>query len=103
MAKAGHTPISCASCEACCCRLEVLLMAGDDIPFRLTAENPWGGQVMARMEDGWCAALDRNTMLCRIYALRPSICRDYQEGDSDCIGQRARLMPHRIVAAGKVV
>jgi Fe-S-cluster containining protein len=103
MATAGHAPISCASCEACCCRLEVLLMAGDDIPLRLVAENPWGGQVMARMEDGWCAALDRNTMLCRIYEHRPWICRDYQAGDSDCLRQRTRMKTHSVVAASKVV
>lgn len=83
--------ITCATCEACCCRLEVLLLAGDDIPLRLTAENPWGGQVMARLEDGWCAALDRSTMLCRIYGQRPGICRDYQAGEPDCLEQRAQL------------
>lgn len=83
--------VTCASCEACCCRLEVLLLAGDDIPLRLTAESPWGGQVMARLEDGWCAALDRSTMLCRIYEQRPGICRDYQAGAPDCLEQRTRF------------
>lgn len=83
--------VTCATCEACCCRLEVLLLAGDDIPLRMAAENPWGGQVMARLEDGWCAALDRSTMLCRIYAQRPGICRDYQAGAPDCLEQRAQL------------
>ncbi|MDO8891269.1 MAG: YkgJ family cysteine cluster protein [Sulfurimicrobium sp.] len=89
--------VTCATCEACCCRLEVLLMTGDDIPLHLTAENPWGGQVMARLEDGWCAALDRSTMLCRIYARRPWICGDYQAGDSDCLKQRAQLLSQAIV------
>lgn len=74
-------------------------MAGDDIPLQLTAENPWGGQVMARLEDGWCAALDRGTMLCRIYERRPWICSNYEEGESDCLEQRAQLF----VAARKVV
>ncbi|MBU0592823.1 MAG: YkgJ family cysteine cluster protein [Gammaproteobacteria bacterium] len=100
--------ISCATCEACCCRLEVLLMAGDDIPHRLTAVNPWGGWVMARLDDGWCAALDRNTMLCTIYERRPWICGDYQAGASDCLEQRGQLDPqgvatHDIVATQKVV
>ncbi len=103
MATAEHETISCASCEACCCRLEVLLMAGDDIPLRLVAENPWGGQVMARMEDGWCAALDRSTMLCRIYEHRPWICGDYQAGAYDCIEQRARRLSRQIATHNIVV
>lgn len=98
-----NTAISCATCEACCCRLEVLLLAGDDIPPRLTAVNPWGGQVMARLDDGWCTALDRSTMLCRIYARRPWICRDYQAGEYDCLEQRARLVSRIVVAAKEVV
>ncbi len=98
-----HATISCSTCEACCCRLEVLLLAGDDIPPRLTEVNPWGGQVMARLDDGWCAALDRDTMLCRIYARRPWICGDYQAGEYDCLQQRAQLDSPAIVTAHKVV
>lgn len=63
-------------------------MGDDDIPPELTEQDRWGGWVMARLDDGWCAALDRNTMLCTIYERRPMICRDYQAGDSDCIGER---------------
>ena len=85
--------ISCATCEACCCRLEVLLMGEDDVPMRLTVQDQWGGWVMRRLEDGWCAALDRNTMLCTIYARRPNVCREYQVGDYECMGERSRLLP----------
>ena len=86
---AGDSPaISCASCKACCCRLEVMLMGDDDIPLELTERDRWGGWVMARLDDGWCAALDRDTMLCTIYGRRPIICHDYQMGDSDCIEER---------------
>jgi uncharacterized protein len=93
---AGDAPaISCASCKACCCRLEVMLMGDDDIPRHLTEQDRWGGLVMARLADGWCAALDRNTMLCTIYKRRPAICHDYQVGDSDCIEQRLQLDPQR--------
>lgn len=92
-------PISCATCQACCCRLEVLLLAGDDIPPRLTAVNQWGGWVMARLDDGWCAALDRNTMLCKIYQRRPWICGDYQVGERDCLVQRAQLVSNKVVHA----
>lgn len=87
--------ISCATCEACCCRLEVLLMGEDDVPARLTARDQWGGWVMRRLEDGWCAALDRNTLRCTIYARRPNVCREYQVGDYECMGERSRLLPIR--------
>jgi Fe-S-cluster containining protein len=91
---AGDAPvISCTSCKACCCRLEVMLMGDDDIPRHLTEQDRWGGSVMARLADGWCAALDRDTMLCTIYKRRPAICYDYQVGDSDCIEQRLQLDP----------
>lgn len=82
------TVISCTSCKACCCRLEVMLMGDDDIPVNLTKRDRWGGWIMKRLDDGWCSALNRNTMLCTIYERRPMICRDYQVGDSDCIKER---------------
>lgn len=66
-------------------------MGEDDIPPHLTETDPWGGQVMARLADGWCAALDRNTMLCRIYEQRPSVCRDYPVGGNDCLVERSNL------------
>ena len=82
--------ISCETCKACCCRLEVMLMGDDQPPPHLTDEDEWGGWVMRRLDDGWCAALDRNTMRCTIYERRPSICRDYQMGDSDCLEERSK-------------
>ena len=85
--------ITCASCAAICCRLEVILMGDDDVPARFTAEDRWGGTVMARLDDGWCAALDRNTMLCTIYERRPDVCRDYAMGGSDCIVERRNHFP----------
>lgn len=83
--------ISCSTCKACCCRLEVMLMGEDDIPVELTQQDQWGGWVMARLDDGWCAALERSTLLCTIYQRRPTICRDYQAGDSDCLEERLQL------------
>ena len=64
-------------------------MSEDEVPRHLTAEDRWGARVMARLEDGWCAALDRATLLCRIYDSRPQICRDYELGGSDCLSERA--------------
>jgi len=83
--------IACSSCKACCCRLEVMLMSVDDVPAEMMAVDRWGGQVMTRLEDGWCAALDRNTMLCGIYDRRPTVCREYQVGGSDCLTERLAL------------
>ena len=83
--------VTCANCQACCCRLEVLLMGDDDIPLRLTVEDRWGGWVMRRLGDGWCAALDRNTMSCTIYERRPGVCRGYPMGGSDCLVERSRM------------
>jgi Fe-S-cluster containining protein len=80
--------ITCASCKALCCRLEVMIMGEDDVPCELTEVDRWGGQVMARLSDGWCVALDRGAMLCRVYERRPTICRDYQVGGSECIAER---------------
>jgi Fe-S-cluster containining protein len=81
----GNANISCATCAASCCRLEVMLMGEDDIPRHLCTEDQWGGSVMRRLRDGWCAALDRQSMRCTIYQRRPEICRDYEMGTSDCL------------------
>ena len=68
-----------------------MLIGDDGIPVELTTQDRWGGWVMRRLDDGWCAALDRNTMRCTIYEHRPMICRDYRMGESDCIDERSRL------------
>lgn len=82
--------VTCASCAAACCRLEVMLMGDDDPPAALTEQDVWGGWVMRRLADGWCAALDRRTMLCTIYQRRPFICREFQTGDHDCLEERRK-------------
>ena len=84
----SETDVTCASCEACCCRLEVLLIADTGVPDRFVAIDDWGGRTMARLDDGWCSALDRNTMQCMIYSQRPLLCRDFQMGGYDCIAER---------------
>ena len=66
-------------------------MADDDVPQALTEIDRWGGFIMARLDDGWCAALNRDTLLCSIYERRPEICRDYALGGSDCLQERAML------------
>jgi len=81
--------MNCANCEACCCRLEVMLIGDTGVPDRFVEVDEWGGMTMARLDDGWCAALDRNTLQCSIYEQRPLICRDFQMGGFECIVERA--------------
>jgi Fe-S-cluster containining protein len=83
--------ITCATCRACCCKLEVILMGEDDPPAEFVATDRWGGQVMKRLDDGWCAAVDRVTMLCRIYERRPGVCRGFAVGESACLAERKGL------------
>ena len=89
MSAANQTQeVTCTACDAVCCRLEVILMGDDDVPAHLSGEDEWGGWVMRRRDDGWCAALDRNTMRCTIYTRRPFLCRDYEMGADACIEER---------------
>ena len=84
--------ITCLTCVAACCQQEVLLISDTGIPQRFISTDRWGGQVMRRLEDGWCAALDRNTMRCSIYERRPQICRDFEMGGRECLAARVALM-----------
>lgn len=81
--------VSCSTCAACCCRLEVMLLGDKGVPWRFIEEDDWGGQVMRRLDDGWCAALDRDSMRCTIYEQRPMICREFALGSEDCLEERA--------------
>ena len=83
------TEVSCPGCEACCCRLEVLLITDTGVPDRYIEVDKWGGRRMARLDDGWCSALDRNAMLCSIYEKRPGICRELETGEYECLTERA--------------
>lgn len=84
-----ESEVSCTNCEACCCRLEVMLITDTGVPNHFIETDKWGGMIMARLEDGWCSALDRNTMLCTIYEKRPQVCRDFEMGEYACIIERA--------------
>ncbi|WP_373091713.1 YkgJ family cysteine cluster protein [Zhongshania sp.] len=83
--------MSCSSCKASCCRLEVMLITETGVPERFIQRDEWGGEVMARLSDGWCAALDRHTMLCSIYENRPFICREFATGSYECLNEREEI------------
>ncbi len=81
--------VTCSSCMACCCKLEVFLLTDTGVPARYIDIDEWGHSTMHRSDDGWCVALDRNTMLCTIYEQRPLVCREFEEGSDDCLAERA--------------
>jgi len=87
--KLTDAKVTCVRCEACCCCLEVMLITDTGVPDRFIEMDRWGGRTMARGEDGWCLALDRNTMMCMIYENRPWICREFEMGGYECISERA--------------
>jgi len=66
-----------------------MIITDTGVPPRYIQTDPWGGQVMARLEDGWCAALDRDTLMCTIYENRPWICREFAVGSHECLVERA--------------
>ena len=76
--------ITCANCQACCCRLEVMIISDTGVPSEYIAIDEWRSEVMDRLDDGWCAALDRDTLLCTIYENRPWICRKFEMGSYEC-------------------
>ncbi len=81
--------VTCANCRANCCRLEVMLITDTGMPEQYIQEDEWGGMTMLRLDDGWCAALDRETMLCTIYENRPWICREFEMGSYECLAERS--------------
>lgn len=84
---AGET-IDCDSCQACCCQLQVILMPHDAPPPELVEVDEHGLDVMRRLDDGWCVALDRDTLRCSIYPVRPQVCRDFATGSRECRAER---------------
>ena len=84
--------INCSNCEACCCRLEVMVLSDTGVPKQYITQDAWGGEVMMRADDGWCIALDRNTLMCSIYEQRPWVCRIFEMGSYECISERQEHM-----------
>ena len=72
-----------------------MLLTDTGVPPHLTATDAWGGAVMIRLDDGWCAALDRQTLLCTIYPRRPLVCRELKTGSPECLVERNRVVPSR--------
>ena len=84
----AQAPISCSTCKAACCRLEVMLITDTGVPKEHIAVDKWGAETMLRLEDGWCSAVDRTTFMCTIYENRPWICREFEMGSYECLEER---------------
>ena len=81
-------PVTCANCQACCCQFEVRSVTDTGVPFHYIEYDKWGSEVMKRADDGWCQALDRNTLMCSIYENRPLVCREFAMASDECITER---------------
>lgn len=64
--------------------MQVMIFGETGMPDRFIETDSSGIQVMRRLEDGWCQALNRNTFLCDQYENRPAICREFEMGGADC-------------------
>ena len=82
--------VSCIRCEAVCCRMLVVVLPDDNVPNWLTTHDERGLQVLARNDEGWCAAVDPVTFRCTIYDERPAICRKYTMGGPSCQEERQK-------------
>ncbi|MFC4728576.1 YkgJ family cysteine cluster protein [Coralloluteibacterium thermophilus] len=80
--------VQCVRCDAVCCRLQVVVMPEDPVPRHFVDSRRPGLNLMAKGEDGWCAALDPVHMRCSIYELRPAVCRRFAMGSAYCRDER---------------
>ena len=70
-------PVHCDTCTGLCCRLTVVLAAGDEaVPAALVDTGAGGLRTMAHRPDGYCVALAGDGR-CGIYAQRPQACRRF--------------------------
>lgn len=81
--------VSCANCQASCCRLEVMILSDTGVPEAHISRDKWGAETMLRLDDGWCSAINRETFMCSIYENRPLICREFELGAFECMNERA--------------
>ena len=84
--------ITCTNCQACCCSSEVMIVSETGVPNHHIYVDPYGSESMLRLDDGWCSALDRDTLMCSIYENRPWICREFEMGSYECINERIEKM-----------
>lgn len=69
-----------------------MIISDTNVPLQHIYIDEYGGQSMRRLQDGWCSALDRDTLLCSIYENRPWICREFEMGSYECNLERNEKM-----------
>jgi len=72
------------SCKSKCCKLQFALTK-EEVQKNLFQHNPSRPFFIARDRDGYCPHLDRSTLRCTVWAMRPLRCRRY-----DCTADDAR-------------
>ena len=90
--KLSNLKTLCSNCQACCCRLEVMIISDTNVPEQYISIDKFGSETMLRLDDGWCSALDRDTLMCTIYENRPWVCREFELSSYECISERAESM-----------
>ncbi len=80
--------VTCSNCQACCCHLEVIIISETGVPRQHIYVDEHGSETMLRLDDGWCSALNRDTLMCSIYESRPWVCREFEMGSYECITER---------------
>lgn len=84
--------VTCSNCQACCCSLEVMLLTDTAVPVQHISVDQYGSETMLRLDDGWCSALERDTLMCTIYENRPWVCRLFEMASPECIDERLEKM-----------
>ena len=97
-----NAPADCRACGVCCFSSspQHVRLSGDDwARLGLEADHYAhfiGHRAFLRVHDGRCAALEiqlgkggRRDFHCRIYEIRPQICRDLARGSPACLGEIA--------------
>ena len=67
-----------------------MLITDTGVPDVHISLDEWGAETMLRLDDGWCSAIDRGTLMCSIYENRPLICREFEMGSYECSNERGR-------------
>ncbi|GIU15760.1 zinc/iron-chelating domain-containing protein [Shewanella sp. MBTL60-112-B2] len=69
-----------------------MIVTDTGVPDEHISVDEYGAETMLRLDDGWCSAVDRDTLMCTIYENRPWICRLFEMGSYECISERKELL-----------